>query len=262
MPHGNGTRENGTGVKYFLMLYLYPLFQFGTVSLTHYNLWVDEMRSEDFDLPNQKVGLGFGVGMGYRATFLDVGIEPAILYTSVNGGDSKKTSGATVYFHRKHSLMNFIFGLPIGFSYPLTETFRMYAGVKMLLGFSSLSVYDSSHINVLGVHTWGIREASLSASSVGMGMAFGGDVSISDKLALAVRVGYDVLSFSGYEGEYVDRDSGGNEDRGVAYWVFNTKNKSLSVKDRPPDPDKNEINAKEDLGGMRVSVGLKFSLGR
>jgi hypothetical protein len=244
------------------MLYLYPLFQFGTVSLTHYNLWVDEMRRDGFVLPRQKLGTSFGFGLGFRASFVDVGIEPEILYTSSSGGDSEKNSGVTAYLYRKHTLLNFVFALPVGFSYPLTESFRLYAGARMLIGFSNLSVYDSTHVSVLNVHAWGVRDASLSASSVGMGMAFGGDLSISNSLALSVRVGYDILSFSGYEGEYEDRDSGGNRSSGVAYWVFNTKNNSLEVKDRQPKPDKDEVYAKEDLNGMRITLGLRFFIGR
>ncbi len=241
-------------------MYLYPLFQFGTVSLTHYNLWVEEMRKNGHDIPYQKAGLGFGFGMGANVSYLDIGIEPAIFYTSSSGKAVDVNSGVTSVFFRRHTLTNLLFALPIALSYPLTESFNLYAGTRLIMGLSNLSVYDSVHITVLGTHTWVVSDASMSKASMGMGMVLGGDVRVGTRLSLMVRVGYDVLSFAGYEGEYERRISNGSTDRGTAYWVFDTEDNSIYVKSKPPGD--NEIYAKENLNGMRLGLGLKFLVGR
>ena len=242
------------------MLYLYPIFQFGTVSLTHYNLWIEEMRKEGYDVPYQKSGMGFGFGMGVRVSYLEIGIEPAVFYTSSSSKAVDASSNATVTHFRRHTLTNLIFALPVGLSYPLTESFRLYAGGRVLMGFSNLSVYDSLHVVVLGIHRWSADDAAMSKSSMGMGMALGGNLKVSDRLSFTFRLGYDVLSFKGYEGSYESRASDGSTDSGVAYWVFNTKDNTIYVKDGTPDND--EIYAKEDLNGVRIALGLRFFLGR
>ena len=242
------------------MLYLYPVFQFGTVSLTHYNLWVDTVRKSGYTLGYQRSGVGFGLGVGLRFSLFEVGVEPGLLYTSSAGGDSEPIAGADTYFYRRHTLTNFIFAVPVGVSYPLTESFRFYGGAKFLLGFSNLSVYDSLHVTVLSLHTWRVEDASMSSSSAGLGVYVGGDFAVSDALTFFARAGYEVLSFSGYEGEYVARDSDNKTNTGAAYWVYSTKDKSVYVKDSPPSND--EVYAKEDLNGFRISLGLKFFVGR
>ena len=245
------------------MLYLYPLFQFGTVSLTHYNLWVNTVRKDGYALDHQRSGAGFGFGIGFRLSLFEVGVEPELFYTSSAGGDSEPIAGTDTYSYRRHTLINFIFAIPFGVSYPLTESFRFYGGARFLLGFSNLSVYDSLHITALGVHSWSVKDASMSSSSAGMGVYLGGDFAISDALTFFARVGYEVLSFSGYEGEYETRDSDDKSEKGAAYWVFNSKHNSIYVKDEPPKNNENdEIYAKEDLDGLRISLGLKFFVGR
>ena len=242
------------------MLYLYPLFQFGTVSLTHYNLWVEEVRKNGYDIPYQRAGMGFGLGMGARVIYLEVGIEPSVFYTSSSAKVVDTSYGATGLYLRRHTLTNFLFALPVALSYPLTGSFNLYAGVRILMGFSSLSVYDSTHVTVLGGHVWVVDDASMSKASMGMGMAIGGDVKVSDRLALTVRLGYDVLSFTGYEGEHEIRSSDGSATRKTAYWIFNTKNNAIYVNNDPPGKD--EIYAKEDLNGVRFGLGVKFFVGR
>ncbi|NPA79761.1 MAG: hypothetical protein GXO29_01750 [Thermotogae bacterium] len=240
------------------MLYFVPFFQFGTVSLTHFNRWVEKERSNDYDLPYQRSALGFGLGLGYRAYIFDVGFDGRMLYSSSGATDVPLTTG--VSFSYRHTLLNFIFSVPVGISYPLSESFRLYAGANLLMGFSNLYVYDSLHYSIFGSNVWSTEDASLSSASTGMGVLLGGDIALSSSLSLFLRVGYEVLAFSGYKGKATYENSDGDTDEKTVYWVFNPNNNNIYLDTSPPGDG--EVYAKEDLNGFRFSLGFKVLLGR
>ncbi|MEO0203737.1 MAG: outer membrane beta-barrel protein [candidate division WOR-3 bacterium] len=244
------------------MLYIYPFMTFGSVALNHYNLWADRARADGSPIKNQNSAFGMGIGLGYRVQYLELGIGFSTLYTSATSNWREGSSNAYTDYTLRHSLLSFLIYLPIGLNYPLTEQFSVYFGVKPIMGFSNLSWYDSAYVYLLGLSSYGVRDASLGKSSFGLGFDFGGDFGFSRSLALYVRFGYDVINFKGYEGEYEKRLSDGTRTKKLAYLVFDTDNNTLSVKDRPYDPSKGEIPGEENLSGFRFSLGIKVGIGR
>ncbi|NPB03014.1 MAG: hypothetical protein GXO39_01180 [Thermotogae bacterium] len=243
------------------MLYFTPFFQFGTVALTHYNEFIDTLKAEGYDVNNQRVGFGFGFEVGGKLGYLSFGVEPLIFQTSSSNLISDTSEMMITDYKFSHTLINFVFAFPIGISYPLSERFTLFAGVKPMMGISNLKTYDSLHINLGGLIMWSSQVSSMSNISAGMGILFGGDLKLSDRISLNFGLGYDVLSFSQYEGKVTIRYSNGDEEETTAYWVFNPKYKYVRVRPSNQPPNEDEVYAVEDLNGLRIKIGLKIFLG-
>jgi hypothetical protein len=208
------------------MLYLYPYISFATVDLNHYNLWADKMRAAGYPVKNQKSAFGTGLGLGYKANLVDVGVSFAILYSS-------STS------ERTHSLLNFLMNVPVGLNYPLSDQFSVLVAFKPIFGYSRLKFYDSTDLRIT-TRIWQVSDASLSSTSFGLGFEMGGDFSFSRSVSLALRFGYDAINFKRYEGEKEERYSDGTYRKKVAFFVFDLDNNEIKVKDKYPDPSKKE----------------------
>jgi hypothetical protein len=128
------------------MLYLYPYISFATVDLNHYNLWADKMRADGYPVKNQKSALGTGLGLGYKANLVDVGVSFAILYSSSTSGWNPING---VYRERTHSLLNFLMNLPVGLNYPLSDQFSVLVAFKPIFGYSRLPFYDSTDSRII-----------------------------------------------------------------------------------------------------------------
>ncbi len=197
--------------------------------------------------------------MGAQFGYLRVGLEPLIFHTSVSNLISDTSESIVVDHTFSHTLLNFIFAFPIGISYPLTGNLELFVEVRPMIGVSNLRAYDSIHVNIGGLIIWASQSASMSKTSTGMGVLFGGDLRLADRIGLNFGLGYDALSFAGYKGSVTTRVSNGNEEKDDAYWVFDPKRNLIGVKNQPPS--NGEIDAVEDLNGLRVNIGLKILLG-
>jgi hypothetical protein len=204
------------------MLYLYPYISFATVDLNHYNLWAD-----GYPVKNQKSAFGTGLGLGYKANLVDVGVSFAILYSSSTSGWNPING---VYSERTHSLLNFLMNVPVGLNYPLSDQFSVLVAFKPIFGYSRIIT-----------RIWQVSDASLSSTSLGLGFEMGGDFSFSRSVSLALSFGYDAISFKRYEGEKEERYSDGTYRKKVAFFVFDLDNNEIKVKDKYPDPSKKEI---------------------
>jgi hypothetical protein len=240
------------------MLYLYPYISFATVDLNHYNLWADKMRADGYPVKNQKSAFGTGLGLGYKANLLDVGVSFAILYSSSTSGWNPING---VYSERTHSLLNFLMNVPVGLNYPLSDQFSVLVAFKPIFGYSRLRLYDSTDSRII-TRIWQVSDASLSSTSFGLGFEMGGDFSFSRSVSLALRFGYDAINFKRYEGEEEERYSDGTYRKKVAFFVFDLDNNEIKVKNQYPDPSKKEIWGEENISGFRFSLGLKIGIGR
>jgi hypothetical protein len=215
------------------MLYLYPYISFATVDLNHYNLWADKMRADGYPVKNQKSAFGMGLGLGYKANLVDVGVSFAILYSS-STSDWIPTNG--IYWERTHSLLNFLMNLPVGLNYPLSDQFSVLVAFKPIFGYSRIIT-----------RIWQVSDASLSSTSLGLGFEMGGDFSFSRSVSLALRFGYDAISFKRYDGEEEERYSDGTYRKKVAFFIFDLDNNEIKVKDKYPDSSKKEIWGEENI---------------
>ncbi len=238
------------------MLYIYPFVTFGSVSLNHYNLF-----AYNYKLKNQNAAYGLSLGVGYETGYLSFGITWGILYTSATSNYREGGSNAYLDYTLTHRLINYIFYIPVGLIYPLSDNFSVYVGVKPMVGFSSLRWYDSlftfTDLGFGNITSYVVRDAGLGSSSLGMGLDFGGNFMFSQSMGLYVRFGYDILNFKNYEGEQEIRYSDGSKERYLAYLIFNTKTNELSV-----EKEQAGIPGEENLSGFRFSVGVRIGLGR
>ncbi len=248
------------------MIYLFPYFGFGTVNMVHYNNYLRTLEREfKTDVNYQRVGFGGGIGIGYRYSYFDGAFLLSTFTTSSSNRLQDETDRVFTVRTLEHRVTAFSFAFPVGISYPLVEVFSVYAGVKPAMSFSTLRVYDSLYrrtdiIIVETVNTL-VADASLPSSSFSLAALFGGDLHLSQGFAFAFRMGYEILTFEGYEGDVEVRVNGDSETDNL-HWVYNKDRKEVYFKDNPPDVDSDEVYTREDMSGLRFWVGFKLFLGR